>query len=414
MGLDSELVDRTSDLTDDSVEQMLTLAERLREANGGVLDDSAIQAVAEATGAPVEYVRLAEKLRSEKKKSLVANLRAQYLQLEPHTRRFVSGGLGGTMCAFFWAASLRLGDAFASNLLQIIALLWLTLGLYNACVARDSRTAAVVGAIFSAGGFAAFELSGFLLNLKGDISMEGYFILPVALGGALGGFVLQWVTTKFRRPLGLRDPVRERQELLRQLTELQDKLKSGERNVTFLSVDIVGSTRMKELADPLAVEYTFNEYHQFVERIARKHGGRVHSTAGDGVTCAFEQPQPALMAARNISGGLLELNTFRNKIGVDIVVRQGIHSGIVTAPEAGDITSLNFAHVIDISAHLQKAAPPGSIVVSDASAAGIPGGPSAIGQQRVSASGVGGTIWAPRNQAPPPPAGGPPPPPKVV
>ena len=36
-------------MSDDSVDQMLVLAERLREANGGALDESAILAVAEAT-----------------------------------------------------------------------------------------------------------------------------------------------------------------------------------------------------------------------------------------------------------------------------------------------------------------------------------------------------------------------------
>jgi class 3 adenylate cyclase len=405
---------------------MLVLAERLREQNGGFLDDSAIQAVAEATGTPVEYVRLAAKIRNEKiRHSLLAKVHGQYLQLEPHTRRFVIGGLAATMCALFAAAgdraavmqSVKGADiasaAFAENILNIVALLWLTLGLYNACVSRDARTGAAVGSIFAAGVFVSYELFGFVLHLPLSDALDAPMILPAVLGGALGGLLLQKITDKYRSRLGLRDPVRERQELLRQLTSLQERLNSDRQEATFLSVDIVGSTRMKEKADAFAVEYTFNEYHHFVERITKKHGGSVHSTAGDGVTCAFEEARQAFTAAKNIAAGLLELNTLRNKIGIPIQLRQGIHTGMVMAPDGDDITSVNFAHVIDIAAHLQKIAPPGSIVVSDAAATYL-GGPSSIGSEKVNASGVGGTIWDAK-QAPVQPApGGPPPVPKPV
>ena len=71
--------------------------------------------------------------------------------------------------------------------------------------------------------------------------------------------------------------MRERQELLKQLVDIQDKLRSGEQEVSFLSVDIVGSTRMKQMADPLSVEFTFTEYHKFVEMIARRSGDVVAS-----------------------------------------------------------------------------------------------------------------------------------------
>ena len=78
-------------LTDDGVQQMLLLAERLRESSGGVLDDAAILAVSEATGAPPEYVRLALKMRPQKKReSLGDKVRGEFLTLEPDTRRYVA------------------------------------------------------------------------------------------------------------------------------------------------------------------------------------------------------------------------------------------------------------------------------------------------------------------------------------
>ncbi len=391
-------------MTEDGVEQMLALAERLRAANGGMLDDSAVQAVAEATGAPVEYVRLAVKLRSEKRtQSFTAKLRSQYLTLEPHTRRFVLSGGAATLCALFATAADRahwaLGKSDAASpapLLSIVSLLWLTMGLYNACVTRDARTGAAVGAIFGASFLAAHEMFAFLLRLPESRTLEATLIVPFALLGAVVGMGLQKMTDRYRKPLGLRDPLKERQDLLRQLVDIQERLKSGEQSCTFLSVDIVGSTRMKADADSLSVEFTFNEYHTFVERTVKRYGGRVHSTAGDGVTAAFDHPQQAFGAARNIQAGLLELNTFRNKIGQPIVLRQGMHTGTVVAPDATDVTTLEFSHVIDLAAHFQKAAPPGGVAVSDSASAYLPGGAAALGGERLQVSGMEGTVWAPR------------------
>lgn len=407
--MEPELTTLSHGLTDDSVDQMLVLAERLRAANGGVLDDSAIQAVSEATGAPSDYVRLAVKLRTEnQRKSTVAALRAQFLTLEPDVRRYVVAGVAATACGLLSVLESVTSSRDSSyGVFGMLGLVALTGGLYNICVARESRTAATAGAILGGGFFATSAVFAAILRME-NVHIESFLLIPYTLCGALGGMVLHRIVAQYRSKLGLKDPVKERQQLLQQLVELQDRLRSGEQSITFLSVDIVGSTRMKERSDPLSIEFTFNEYHQFVERVTRKYGGRVHSTAGDGMTCAFDNPAQAFNAARNVQAGILELNTFRNKVGVPIVLRCGVHTGNVVTPQAGDIKSVNFAHVIDIAAHLQKTAPPGGIVVSDASAALMPGGRAAIGTQRVEAMNVEGTAWLPRPIAPAGPGATPP------
>ncbi len=396
-------------LSEDSVDQMLVLAERLRAENGGVLDESAIQAVAEATGAPVDYVRLAVKLRADKQKtSLAANLRAQFLTLEPAMRRYVITGVFAAFFALLSTLELKFSTGENSyGIFGMLALIALTGGLYNVCVSRDSKTAAVCGALFGGGYYAMNAIFRALLVVHGRI--DPILLIPFTLGGAVSGLLLHRIVSQYRGKLGLKDPVKERQDLLRQLVDLQEKLTSGEQSMTFLSVDIVGSTRMKEKSDPLNVEFTFNEYHQFIERVTRKHSGRVHSTAGDGVTCAFDHAQQAFAAAKNMQTEILELNTFRNKIGMPIVLRVGLHSGTVVAPNADDIKSVNFAHVIDIAAHIQKACPPGGVAVSDTAVAYLAGGAAAVGTQKVQAQGIEGTIWLPRKaganpstQTPPP------------
>ncbi len=387
---------RDAPITEEGVEQMLELAERLRTENGGVLDDSAIQAVAEATGAPSEYVRLAVKLRSEKAKvSALRSLRSQYLTLEPNVRRYVASGVAATLFALF----LALGNRFDSGensygIFAMVGLIALAVGAYNASVAKDGRVAAICGAVFGGGWFALFSVFAFFLRLH--MKVESWALIPWTAVGALSGVTLQKTVHKYRDRLGLKDPVKERQELLRQLVTLQDRLRSNEQHMTFLSLDIVGSTKMKTHSDPLSVEFTFTEYHQFVERITRKWGGSVHSTAGDGITCAFENPQQGFAAARHIQSGIIELNTFRNKIGIPIVLRAGVHTGTVVTPQAGDIKSVNFAHVIDIAAHLQKVCPPGGIAVSEIAAAMVTGGPAMIGTSTVTVSDVTAIIWDPR------------------
>ncbi|MEZ0327225.1 MAG: adenylate/guanylate cyclase domain-containing protein [Fimbriimonas sp.] len=389
------------EMTEDSVEQMLALAERLREANGGELDESAIQAVSEATGAPIEYVRLAVKLRAEKEKQTkLGNIRAQFLMLGPETRRYVFSGIGAAIGAMFNVVGTRLDQATETangssySLFGMLGLLCLALVGYNISLARDARTATMAGAIYGGGFYLMSALFSMILQVQARFSE--LFLIPFAVIGAVAALVLFKIVEANRSRLGLKDPVKDRQDLLRQLVDLQDKLRSGEQSMTFACFDIVGSTRMKQSADALAIEFTFNEYHDFVERISRKYGGRVHSTAGDGIICAFENPAQAFGAAKNIQTGLIELNTFRNKIGTPIVLRTGIHTGTVVAPDAGDATTVNFSHVIDMAAHIQKVCPPGGIAVSSAAAAQLAGGFEAVGPDRVRAMDHEAAIWLPK------------------
>jgi class 3 adenylate cyclase len=381
-------------MTEDAIEQMLELAERLRAANGGELDDSAILAVSEATGAPVDHVRLAIRIRSEhQKRSGIGKMRAQFLSLDPDVRRYVSVGVAAAIAAILTGFGIRTGSA-SYGLFGMFALAVAAVGLVTVATARDLKVAAISGAIAGGGYWFATAVASLLLQL--NIRIEAVILIPCVLLGALVGIGLNAITQSVRKRFGWKDPTSDRQELLRQLVSLQEKLKSGEQSVTYLSVDMVGSTRMKEVSDPLAVEFTFNEYHQFVEWVAKKHGGRVHSTAGDGAICAFEHPQQAFAAGKNLQTGVMELNTFRNKIGIPIVLRCGIHTGTVLAPTVGDATSVNFAHVIDIAAHIQKVCPEGSVAVSEAAAIYLPGGLDGIGSLRVTAMNVGAAVWQPR------------------
>ncbi len=407
--MDAELISH-EDSQAVHVQEMLLLAERLRQIHGGDLDDAAIQAVSEASGVPVEYVRLAvQRLADKKKTNIVQRFKTSFQALEPDTRRnVVSGAIGSTMGLLGTIGSV-FGDQY--GIFGIIAIIALFAGFWNVALSKDKRAGVISGALLGGAYFIGGAIFSFILRAKYNI--EPMLLIPYTLIGAVMGLVLQSVVSANRNKLGLRDPQQERQELLQQLHDIQERLRTGDQTLAFLSLDIAGSTKMKEQADPLSVEFTFTEYHKFVEMGVRRYGGAIHSTAGDGVTCAFDHPHQAFAAARYIQAGLVELNTFRNRIGVPIRLRAGIHVGTVNVPPGQDITKVNFAHVIDVAAHLQKQCPIDGIAVSVDAASGLPGGPLAVGAQEIAVENVKARIWQPKAVAAMMPASTPPPTPQA-
>lgn len=378
---------------------MILLAGRLREQAGGELDDDALMAVSEATGAPLDYIRLAFRSTGvqNRKRSFFDQLKSSFLAFDPDMRRLVMAGVLALGAGF----AQWLGGAFTggdeSGFFTIVSfMLWMG-GVYNAAVSRNVRTAIASGAVL---GLASQLVASFFAMLDGMVTPvgNGGSNLPLAifltvLGAALGGIGFETLN-KNRKRLGLGDPAAERHQLLSQLLEIQDKLKRDEKQVSFVSVDLVGSTKIKTENDPVAVEYTFNEYHRYIEQATLKHGGKIHSTAGDGVTCVFDDPVAAIAAGKAMQAGLFEFNAYKNQLGNPVVLRAAVHTGSVLAP-GQEATAVNFAHVIDVAAHLQKAAEPGTLAVSQATAIYV-GGMEALGPERITAENVKAAVWRPK------------------
>lgn len=391
---------RESMMSSEEIQQMLVLAARLREQHGGELDDEAIYAVSEATGAPIDYVRLAVRSVPEqrKKSDFFQQLRSSFLAFDPDKRRMVAGCVLGLAAGFmmFFNWRLRVDPSGFTGIMTAIAYLAAT---YNASISRSLRTSVLAGMV--TGATSQITLALFAL-LAGVITRTEYtgsnyaMFIAISLMGGIFGAAGYHFFSKNRERLGFGDPQKERHALLQQLLEIQSKLKQDERQVTFMSLDIAGSTRLKAENDPLSVEFTFNEYHRYVEAQVTKNGGQIHSTAGDGVTAVFDDPRQAFAAGKAIQAGLFEFNAFRNQLNEEIQLRGAIHSGSVLAPGQQTV-AVNFAHVIDVAAHLQKEGPVGTLVVSETSAL-LLGGLDAISRERISAHNVQGAIWRPKSR----------------
>lgn len=383
---------------------MLSLAARLRESSGGMLDDAAIEAVAEATGAPTDYVRVAIKsLETPKKQTLLDKTRQQIVSIDSRLRSSVAVASLGLASGVLWtgAAGLRAGDQLMASL-GVVAIFAALITAWNS---RDRQSSSLLGLMWGGVHFFSFQIiagiAGFFPWIH-QFEKPWPMVIVFLLGGFFAGAVGFDIWKKVKASLGFRDAAEERQALVQQLMDIQDRLKQEEMKATFLSLDVVGSTRMKAENDALSVEFTFSEYHRYIETLANRHGGRIHSTAGDGVICVFDEPSHAFDAGRAMLGGLFEFNTFRNRLNTGIELRAGLHTGTVSAP-GNDASRVDFAHVIDLAAHLQKDAEPGTLAVSREAAMDLPRGLDSVGPDRFTVSGVEAALWRPRSRSKLPP-----------
>lgn len=387
--MEVNIQEEESAISGEQVRDLLILAER----TSGELTDDSIFAVAEATGVPADYVRMVAQAIPSKKTSAKEKFHKAFLQIEPRLRRYISGAALGAVSSLMYSLSRVLYKTPAEQLFLTLMLIGFGAIAWNSAVSRDSKTASLSGIAALATFFISHLIFGVLMNMP---VMHAVLFPIIVMAGGLGGFASFMLAKKYGKQFGLTSPVEERQHLLKQLVELQNKLRTGEQSLTFVSVDVAGSTKMKVDADPLAVEFTFNEYHQYVERVCSKYSGRVHSTAGDGVVLAFESPINAFHASRNLQLGLPELNRHIKQAGLPLSLRVGVHTGTVVAPEAGDIRSVNFAHVIDMASHIQKCAPIGGVAVSELTASYLPGGAPSVSQEVDEVMDQKVRVWKPR------------------
>ncbi len=164
----------------------------------------------------------------------------------------------------------------------------------------------------------------------------------------------------------LRRKEEERDRLLREFAEAKARLEKTKKRLVFLSVDIVGSTRIKVGQDPLLSERLFRDYRRLLEDIFKKYRYRTASWTPDGVMVCFTQLDLACGAARDLLGKLPGFNKEKNPLDFMIQVRCGVNAGEVYYDEKSPLELLS-DRVLDITGHLQKAARPDSLLITEES-----------------------------------------------
>ncbi len=156
----------------------------------------------------------------------------------------------------------------------------------------------------------------------------------------------------------------ERDRLLREFGEAKKRLEKTKQWLAFLSIDIVGSTRIKLGQDPLAVERAFREYRYLLEQIFKKYRYRAASWTPDGIMVCFPQVDLACGAAKELLTKLPAFNSEKNPLRIPFQARCGLNAGEVYYDESTPLELLS-DRVLDITGHLQKAARPDSLLVTE-------------------------------------------------
>jgi len=137
--------------------------------------------------------------------------------------------------------------------------------------------------------------------------------------------------------------------------------------VTAVSVDVVDSTLLKQDQDKVAVTYTFQQYFQYVQNLARRWGGQVKDAAGDGVMCMFPDADSALNCARELQQNLEGFNRRHNRLNGPLTVRIGLNTGNVLARDLQDyrMTRSLYDYTLDLAGKVQKGIGAGQIALTN-------------------------------------------------
>ena len=94
----------------------------------------------------------------------------------------------------------------------------------------------------------------------------------------------------------------------------------------FLMTDVVGSTALWESHEQ-AMPAVLERHDEIVHRAVAAVGGRVFKHTGDGMIAVFDEPAPAIAAARDACAGLA---TESWAIPGELRIRSSLHSGPAT------------------------------------------------------------------------------------
>jgi class 3 adenylate cyclase/predicted ATPase len=150
------------------------------------------------------------------------------------------------------------------------------------------------------------------------------------------------------------------------------------RHMTVMFCDLVDSTPLAESLDAEDFREVLSGYQQACVRAIERFDGYTAMYVGDGVVAYFGYPraheddaQRAVHASLGILDELVPLNThLRDLLDVSLQVRIGLHTGVVIAGEMGADETRPQPDIVGemphIAARLESIAPPGSVVISDA------------------------------------------------
>jgi class 3 adenylate cyclase len=143
------------------------------------------------------------------------------------------------------------------------------------------------------------------------------------------------------------------------------------RHITAVFCDLVGSTELSSSMDTEEFSELIEAYQHKAVAIVRAFGGDVEGYSGDGILFRFGWPQAhdddatnALIAALDVVAAITKLDERQR-----LAVRVGVHSGQAVVGLLGGAdrrATMSVGETLNVSARLQAAAEPGTVVASEA------------------------------------------------
>jgi uncharacterized protein YggT (Ycf19 family) len=154
-----------------------------------------------------------------------------------------------------------------------------------------------------------------------------------------------------------------REELLELYARTKKALEDQKQLLSFLSINVVGSPRMKEHEDAAIATRDFSRYKALVEEILDRYEYLKASWTPDGVMVCFRETAQAVSAGHDVLRSLSHLNREIKAMSTDFKVRVGINSDQVLYDDAVLMEEMS-DRVIDIAGHMQKYADENSIFIN--------------------------------------------------
>jgi class 3 adenylate cyclase/tetratricopeptide (TPR) repeat protein len=201
---------------------------------------------------------------------------------------------------------------------------------------------------------------------ENDVGLE--FLLTayrhLAHGAALGESI-RATRSELHHRSGVADVARLQAELYGDgrlvifVKDMSSRVEDNLRQVTIMSCDLVGSTRLLATLGAERYSEVLAEYHKHCEQIVAGYGGAPDDPQGDdGIMCYFGFPVAREDAAsRAVRAGLRIIDAVRE---LGLSVRVGISTGQVVVRDGQPVGS-----AIHFAARLQSIAVPGTLVVGE-------------------------------------------------
>ena len=154
-----------------------------------------------------------------------------------------------------------------------------------------------------------------------------------------------------------------RMSMLREYAASKRMLSEVKKQMVFLAIDVVGSTKMKAGEEKISIEHAFAEYKKFLERIFRECRAYKVAWAPDRVIVDFFSVEDGAAAARKLLVDLDWFNRDIHQLRTKFHVRCGLNVGEVLFPEDKPLEEIS-DEVIDVAGHMQKYADPDTVWIS--------------------------------------------------